>query len=144
MFKVLSEGIFEIILGTPSEQTTKKTIPLPKREKGIFGCPVASFCCTEEQGRGSLHMHVIHWGSLPPSLLQNCATRKILLEAVIKAIDLFIQGQLKKETCVEYLADKIERKRRPKPCLVDHLNGIFYNAIIHYRFKNTVLLTKSI
>ena len=43
IFKVLSEGIFEILLGTPSEQTTKKTIPLPKREKGIFGCPVASF-----------------------------------------------------------------------------------------------------
>ena len=28
--------------------------------------------------------------------------------------------------------------------VLDHLNGIFYNANIHYRFKNTVLLTKSI
>ncbi|KAK4013695.1 hypothetical protein OUZ56_026247 [Daphnia magna] len=73
IFRLLTETVFTTLLGTPTEHSSKKTVPLPSRSSGVFGVPIASFGCVEEQARGSLHVHVVYWGSLPCQLLQNSA-----------------------------------------------------------------------
>ncbi|KZR96895.1 Uncharacterized protein APZ42_008517, partial [Daphnia magna] len=86
IFRLLTETVFTTLLGTPTEHSSKKTVPLPSRSFGVFGVPIASFGCVEEQARGSLHLHVVYWGSLPCQLLQNSAIYPELLCTVTKAI----------------------------------------------------------
>ena len=45
------------------------------------------FGCVEEQARGSLHMYVVYWKSLPCELLQNSVTYPDLLCSIAKAIE---------------------------------------------------------
>jgi hypothetical protein len=71
MFRIAVQNVFCIIMRTPpSASTKKKSVVLPERTNGAFGVPVTAFGFTEEQAHGSLHMHIVFWGGIPPSLLQ--------------------------------------------------------------------------
>ena len=39
--------------------------------KGTFGTPVAFYGVYEAQGRGTLHIHFLLWGGIPPQMLQR-------------------------------------------------------------------------
>ena len=54
----------------PASSHHKKTVPLPKGLPGAFGVPVAAYGCKEEQALGSLHVHIVFWGGLQPTILQ--------------------------------------------------------------------------
>jgi hypothetical protein len=60
VFRLLTEAVFEILLGTPTDHSTKRTQPLPDRKPGVFGTSTASFNCVEEQARGSLHLQLVY------------------------------------------------------------------------------------
>ncbi len=55
--------------------------------------PIATFGCTEEQARGSLHMHALFCVGLPPHLLQTAGGRPLLCSAVAKALDTMVWAQ---------------------------------------------------
>lgn len=59
IFSQLVDAIFADLLGMPPSAKIKKTIPLPNRLHGIFGSIHAAFGVTENQDRGSLHMHLV-------------------------------------------------------------------------------------
>ena len=59
IFYQLVESVFIDILGMPPNEKTKKTIQLPARAHGVFGSVTASFGVTENQDRGSFHMHLV-------------------------------------------------------------------------------------
>jgi hypothetical protein len=67
-FRLLTDTIFGILLGTPTGASMKRNTLLFKRKAGVFGVPIATFGCTEEQARGSLHMH----GWITTSFASNC------------------------------------------------------------------------
>ena len=86
-FKLLSELVFNEILGTPSAAHTKSTKLLCERLQGLFGTAVSSFACVEEQARGSPHTHIVFWGGLPPSLLQDLSAYPDLLQRIINNLE---------------------------------------------------------
>lgn len=59
MFSHLVNAVFCDLLGMAPSVETKKTIPLPQRLQGALGTITAAFGVTENQDRGSLHMHVV-------------------------------------------------------------------------------------
>ena len=118
IFRLLTETVFTTLLGTPTEHSSKKTVPLPSRKSGVFGVPIASFGCVEEQARGSLHLHVVYWGSLPCHLLQNSAIYPELLCTVAKAIDEMFKAEVVLEAHVEQLIDKFNGVNPVKPSLL--------------------------
>lgn len=67
-FRLLTKLVFHIFLGTPPEHCTRRIEPLPSRKRGVFGVLIVSFGTIEEQGRGSLHLHVVCWGGLPGNI----------------------------------------------------------------------------
>ena len=71
VFRLITEAVFENWLGTPTEHSSRRTQPLPDRKPGVFGKPIASFGCVEEQARGSLHLHVVFWGWIACSSFAN-------------------------------------------------------------------------
>jgi hypothetical protein len=56
-FRGITDAMFGILLGTPPKESMKRNVPFFKRKASVFGVPIATFICTEEQARGSLHMH---------------------------------------------------------------------------------------
>jgi hypothetical protein len=117
VFRLLTEAVFEILLGTPTDHSTKRTQPLPDRKPGVFGTPIASFGCVEEQARGSLHLHVVYWGGLPAHLLQCAASYEALISAVAKALDGIVKGEVDADVHVEHLLQKAEEIIPPRPAL---------------------------
>ena len=86
-FKLLCELIFNEILATPSANTTKKKTMLFERLQGLFGTSIASCGVVEDQARGSPHMHIVFWGSLPPSLLQAVASEPTLVQKISRKLE---------------------------------------------------------
>ena len=104
MFRLIVDNIFCNIMGTPpSSSQHKKTVLLPKRLPGAFGVPVAAYGCTEEQARGSLHMHIVFWGGLQPTLLQAAGGIPLIADVVTKAIDIIVCAELDPVTHLRHL-----------------------------------------
>ncbi len=96
MYFKVSTAIFTHLFGTPPDGTgKKKSVPLPDRKKGVFGTPVAAFGCTEEQARGSLHMHSLFWGGLTPCVLQAAGGIPGLVHQLSEAINNVVLAHLK-------------------------------------------------
>ena len=58
VFSQIVETVFSDLIGMPStSEAKKKTIPLPGRLHGAFRTTTAAFGVTENQDRGSLHIH---------------------------------------------------------------------------------------
>ncbi len=95
MFRLVINTVFTHLLGTPPDNASKKkTVPLPNRKPGVFGTPIASFGVTEEQARGSLHMHLLFWGGLTPTVLQAIGGIPALVNEVASALDRIVKAQL--------------------------------------------------
>jgi hypothetical protein len=59
--------------------STKRTIPLSKHNKGVFGHIISAFIAIETSARKALHGHAIATSKLNCSLLQKQPYLKILL-----------------------------------------------------------------
>lgn len=123
-FRLLTESVFHILLGTPAEHCSKRTEPLPARKRGVFGVPIASFGTVEEQGRGSLHLHVVCWGGLPGHLLQSSATFPVLIDAVAEALNGMVKAEVDPLIQAGQLINQINRIAPPRPCLITASNPI--------------------
>lgn len=129
-FKLLTEAIFSTLLGTPTDASTKRNVPLKNRKPGVFGVPVASFGPIEEQSRGSLHLHGLFWGGLSPKLLQIAAGVPLLVGVVAKALDNIVSAKLNPITHVEDLIRKFSTERTSfNPCLVVPHHPVLHKGI---------------
>jgi hypothetical protein len=59
IFSQTVNAVFTDLLGMAPTTETKKTTPLPGRLHGAFGSITGAFGVSENQDRGSLHMHVV-------------------------------------------------------------------------------------
>ena len=57
------------------------------RKKGVFGHVTAYFGATETQDRGALHFHLLIWGGITPTLLEDAAGFKSVCRDIEKALD---------------------------------------------------------
>ncbi|EFX64429.1 hypothetical protein DAPPUDRAFT_118188 [Daphnia pulex] len=104
MYYKTSNSVFSHLFGTPPDSVgKKKTVPLAHRKAGIFGTPIAAFGCTEEQSRGSLHMHSLFCGGLTPSMIQAVGGIPILAKHIASAINRTVMAQLQPEIHVRHL-----------------------------------------
>ena len=85
---------------------------------GIFGVPIASFGSPEVQLRGSLYLHVVFWGGLPPHLLQAAALNSTLSRAAAHSIGLVIKAEVDPEYHIQNILDKVNSKVTSKPALI--------------------------
>lgn len=117
MFRIMVQNVFTILLGTPPESDTRRDKPLAERMNGINGTPIASFGSSEEQGRGSLHMHIITWCGLPPTLIQAAGGLDNLSHIIAASMERVVCGQLDPITHVKHLIRDYEGQKCPHPCL---------------------------
>lgn len=118
MYYKASTSVFTHLFGTPPDSVgKKKTIPLPQRKKGIFGTPIAAFGCTEEQARGSLHMHSLFWGGLSPSVLQAAGGIPGLVMKISEALNRIVMAHLQPHVHVEHLMRDLHDENVPHAAL---------------------------
>ena len=87
VFQLLVDVIYEVLLGFKRKQYYRKTTPYSTRTKGIFSKVFAAFGANETQARRLLHIHLVIWATLSPSILQNVAAFKELAEIAGKVLD---------------------------------------------------------
>ena len=107
-FRILTEAIFTILIGTQPEELTKQTVPLCGRKPGLYEQTIASFEVVEEQARGTPHCHALVWGGLSPSLIQNVAGSEYLMKTIAGIIDRMVSGELQPKTLAKFLLDQFQ------------------------------------
>ena len=89
-YRRLIKAVLQILIGIDVEVQgckAKKTILFSARKKGIFGHCIAAYGVNEAQGRGTLHFHVILWGSLTPKLLEASLTCEDFCQKMGEVLD---------------------------------------------------------
>ena len=79
--------------------------------KGAFGISICSHGVHKTQNRGSLHHHLILWGSIPPSLLQKVVEEKSMWDEFTKILESQYQCEIdlkdiEKHVITEYLVEE--------------------------------------
>ena len=70
VYRLMMHAVYKVCLGMDPEDKSRRSQPLSKKKRGMIGKIHGAFGVNESQARGSLHMHLLIWGGLPPSLLQ--------------------------------------------------------------------------
>lgn len=143
IFRLLTENVFAVLLGTPTEHSTKRTQPLPDRKPGVFGVPIASFGCVEEQARGSLHMHVLFWGGLPAHLLQCSGSYEQLTASIIQALNNMVKAEIDAEVHMNHLLLKCEGISPPRPALTNAHHPLRQAEEFHEDVQQAVVICNS-
>ncbi|EFX64101.1 hypothetical protein DAPPUDRAFT_267077 [Daphnia pulex] len=142
MYYKTSNNVFSHLFGTPPDSAgKKKTVPLAHRKAGIFGTPIAAFGCTEEQSRGSLHMHSLFWGGLTPSMLQAVGGIPILARHIASAINRTVMAQLQPEIHVRYLLRDLHNESPAHAALFKCNNPVTEKRKFIQDFQRTVDLS---
>ncbi len=77
---------------------------------GILEAPIAAFGCTEEQARGSLHIHSLFWGGLTPSMLQAVGGIPVIAHHISNALDRIIMAQLQPQIHIHHLLQDLHNE----------------------------------
>lgn len=117
VFNLMVNALFTILLGLPPDEFKRKSKPLCSRQAGIMGTPVAACGCTECQQRGSLHMHLVFWGGLPPFLLQSAGGLPFLEPVISAVLERIVRTHLDPNTHLRQLLTEIKGSFIPSPCL---------------------------
>ena len=99
-FYIIANNILEHLLKAPSHagmRSDRKTWKL----KGLFATPYGVFAVIEVQGRGSLHMHLLFWGTFNPALLQEAAPNETFAELIGKGLQTMFTAHLPRKIHIE-------------------------------------------
>ena len=142
MYMIASKSVFNYLLGTPPDgNSKKKIIPLCNRPMGVFGTPIAAFGVTEEQARGSLHMHLLFWGGLTPSLLQAAGGIPALAHLIAGAINRVVMAHLQPIVHVRHLLRDLTNEKPPHAALFKTHNPSTHMQQFVDDFQRTVDLS---
>ena len=70
IYRIMMHAVYKVCLGMEPEDKSRRSQPLSNKKRGMIGKIHGAFGVNESQARGSLHMHLLIWGGIPPSLLQ--------------------------------------------------------------------------
>ena len=117
-FKLLTEAIFNHLLGIKPDYTSKFSPLLHSKNPGEFGKARSAFGVVEEQSRGSPHCHVVVWGELSPKLLQSVSGFPALREEIADILDNMVSAELQLSTTAMLLINQFPGGEKPdRPAL---------------------------
>ena len=122
VYRLMMRAIYKVCLGMEPEEKTRRSNPTKKR--GIIGKIHGAFGVNESQARGALHMHLLIWGGLPPSLLQYGGSTERLKRAIVKQINLMLRAYLSPESHVNSMLDELRSFQRPRSVLFPCANPV--------------------
>jgi hypothetical protein len=142
MYYKISMVVFIHLFGTPPDCSgKKKSVPLPTRKPGVFGAPIAAFGRTEEQARGSLHMHSLFWGGLTPSLLQAVGGIPVIAKHISSALDRILMAQLQPHIHIRHLLRDLHNESPAHAALFKSNNPMTAKSLFIKDFQRTVDLS---
>ena len=86
-YKCFIENIYCCLLGLSVNNSTRRSKLDGSFGKGAFGTSICAYGVHETQNRGSLHHHLIPWGSIPPSLLQKACEDEKFWDEIAKILE---------------------------------------------------------
>ena len=122
VYRLMMRAIYKVCLGMEPEEKTRRSNPTKKR--GIIGKIHGAFGVNESQARGALHMHLLIWGGLPPSLLQYGGSTERLKRAIVKQINLMLRAYVSPESHVNSMLDELRSFQRPRSVLFPCANPV--------------------
>ena len=102
VFKTSMKALFSDLLCTPSDESKKKNNTVIRQTKRHFRYARRNIWC-QGRARGSLHMHILFWGGLPPALLQAVGGMPGLIQHVTSAINKVVTAELEPIVQVRHL-----------------------------------------
>ena len=93
-FYELVFAVYKHLLRTPLQNHVKSSSTPSWSTTGIFGRAYATFGVTEVQGRGSLHLHALHWGTYSPTVLQRAFSNPLYRAAMRAALSSMFQAHV--------------------------------------------------
>jgi hypothetical protein len=102
------ESVFTNLVGLKPEHLSRKSGANDGPGKGIFGTAKAYFGVIETQGRGSLHIHIAVWSSIPASFLQKVSHIDELAQAIAKVWNSICAAQIPTDVHLDGLERRIE------------------------------------
>jgi hypothetical protein len=93
-FQKTLDAFFEHALGINLNHSTKRTIPLSSRKKGIFGFIIAAFIAIETSARKALHGHAVITSKLSGELIQKAVLFEDSLTILKEVLDQMFQNHL--------------------------------------------------
>jgi hypothetical protein len=111
MFRELLAALHRDLFGAPLASETKTSRPYMVRVRGLFGRCAATYFVVEAQGRGTLHVHLLFWGGMPPDVVAAVAAYPALLQRVREVLDSMFVAQLPVPQHILGMARRINRQR---------------------------------
>ena len=111
-FYELVFAVYKHLLRTPLQQHVKSSSTPSWSTTGIFGRAYATFGVTEVQGRGSLHLHALHWGTYSPTVLQRAFSDPHYREAMRAALASMFQAHVSPEVHFDRLLERAASAQR--------------------------------
>ena len=90
----------EIFFGSDEAQSWRRTRYFVTY-KGILGHPLEYLAVVEDHAKGTIHYHLIFFGSLPPYLLQRFALLQTVCLAIGQTLDTMYRAKLPAFTHIE-------------------------------------------
>jgi hypothetical protein len=136
--KSLINDILSILLGLPPEncfggmesKTVRKVRYFKSRGKGVFGFTLAFNGTVEDHVKGTLHYHLILYGSIPPYLLQRFANIRLICQSISKALDSMFRAKLPTNVHVRHMIHRILRANNNLGLKSTDLDLLTVNAIL--------------
>ncbi len=75
------------------------------------GTPYGMFAVIEVQGRGSMHLHLLYWGSFTPDVLQTACTAEYLHDIRVELQNMF-RAHVPREDHIAYMTMRCSKAVR--------------------------------
>ena len=95
IFRRLVDAVIRHLFRIPSQE--KQTSLAADLNPGILGTALSSFFVIEAQGRGSLHIHGLVFGFIPPEIFQRFSHNPVFVENLRTSLDSIIWAHLPQE-----------------------------------------------
>ena len=105
------------LLGIKPEELYRKTEYCRQRRKGIFGMALAFAMVIEAHAKGTLHGHLVIYGSISPKLLQAAANHATLSKYLAEALESMYKAELSVDTHITDLVTKWWNTQQKDPLL---------------------------
>ena len=110
-YKRFIENIYCCLLGLSVNNSTRRFKLDGSFGKGAFDPSICAYDVHKTQNRGSLHHHLILWGSIPPSLLQKASEDENNWDEIAKILESQYQCEIdlkdiEKHVITEYLVEE--------------------------------------
>ena len=116
--KSFIHDVYSILIGIPPEHfhgltegvTSRKSRYYKSRNKGVFGHTLAYFGMVEDHQKGTLHYHILLFGSVSPYVLHRFASLPSICDQISTTLESMFKAKLPVNKHIRHLIPKLFRK----------------------------------